>query len=245
MNITCHRHADLSDALWQQISRYRYKVFVQTLGWPLACAPGLECDEFDTPAATHVVASQSGRGIVGYARLLPTTGPYLLEQHFPQLLNGRTAPKAPEVWEISRYAAMDPGQGQGRLNSDVGKAVLLAAIQCARAGAAQRMICCTSVAIERVASRWGLHMHRLGVPERRATELVVATGIEFDNETLAVLAPRLHPITLDGLQAALPAESPACQRQGIRPFPPAGTRLHRTASRQSVSPRRQLSCLNV
>ena len=39
--------------------------------------------------------------------MLPTTRPYLLDEVFPHLLHGIAPPHSPDVWELSRFAAMD------------------------------------------------------------------------------------------------------------------------------------------
>ena len=54
----------------------------------------------------YVVGEEAGR-VVGCARLLPTTRPYLLGEVCPQLLNGMPPPSSPEIWELSRFAALD------------------------------------------------------------------------------------------------------------------------------------------
>jgi acyl homoserine lactone synthase len=104
----------ISAALRAAVGRYRYRVFVESLKWELPCQPGFEQDEFDRAGATHLVAMDAEAEVVGYSRLLPTTGPYLLETHFPHLLNGLPAPCTPRVWELSRFAAMGACDAEGR-----------------------------------------------------------------------------------------------------------------------------------
>lgn len=89
------------------LGRYRYKVFVERLKWHLPCEAGHEFDQFDRSDTKHLIALGQGEDIVGCARLLPTTRPYLLESVFPALLNGQPPPSSPEVWELSRFAAVD------------------------------------------------------------------------------------------------------------------------------------------
>ncbi|HSI50343.1 MAG TPA: acyl-homoserine-lactone synthase [Ideonella sp.] len=231
MHVVCYRDSDLSSTQRQRIARYRHRVFVEMLGWPLpANREGSEQDEFDTAPSLHVIATDDDARIVGYARLRPTTEPYLLAVHFASLLNGHSAPCDPHTWEISRYAAInlvDPASG---CHTDVGKAVLRAAIVQARARGAERLVCCTSVAIERVALRWGFRMQRLGPPARHAADLIVAAGIEFDARTLEALAPKtkafldpFHSEAVPTASAAQPAEELAVrrlpQRQAAATFP--------------------------
>src|SRR3546814_13625445 len=42
--------------------------------------------------------------VVGTWRMLPTTGPYMLRDVFPQLLDGLPPPCGPRIWEGSRFA---------------------------------------------------------------------------------------------------------------------------------------------
>lgn len=85
----------LSDAcslprlLYEALGQYRYRVFIEKLGWQLDTPPGVERDQFDLPDTVHVIVRDKRHGIVGCARLLPTSGPYLLGEVFPQLMNGQ------------------------------------------------------------------------------------------------------------------------------------------------------------
>ena len=46
--------------------------------------------------------------VLGCWRLLPTTGPNMLKDTFPQLLHGHPAPHQTDVWELSRFAVTVP-----------------------------------------------------------------------------------------------------------------------------------------
>ena len=83
------------------------KVFVERFGWALHTKNGMESDQFDRQDTVYVVAQDDRGHVSGCARLLPTTRPYLLGEAFPQLLNGLAPPCSPDVWELSRFAAVD------------------------------------------------------------------------------------------------------------------------------------------
>src|SRR4051812_25521374 len=90
-----------------QIFSYRYSVFVERLKWTLPDAgAGLEVDQFDRDSTYHV-SLRDASATVGYARLLPTTEPYLLSEVFPELMNGIEIPRSPDVWELSRFCSFD------------------------------------------------------------------------------------------------------------------------------------------
>ena len=106
--------------------------------------------------------------VIGTARLLPTTRPYLLAEVFPQLLNGAPAPDAPEVWELSRFASMDfsgpTGSALDQFSSPITTGLLQAASRCAMAHGAQRMVTVSPLGVERLLRRTGFESHRLGPP---------------------------------------------------------------------------------
>jgi acyl homoserine lactone synthase len=200
------RGRDITPAGLAAVAAYRYRIFVERLGWPLQCRQGHEADEFDVPDATHLVV-RLDQDIVGYARMLPTTGPYLLEAHFAHLLNGAPPPKSGLIVELSRFAAgvpSAPGTGvedDGVLRTAAGKRVLLAAIQHARAVGAHDLIFCTSVGIERLAKRWGVDIRRAGPPARIHGDLLVAAAIACNDRSLEALKPApararsaVHPV---------------------------------------------------
>ncbi len=81
--------------------RLRYRLFVEKFKWQVAHSDGKEIDEFDAlPGCTHFILSDEA-GIAGSARLLPSTGPYLVEKYFPTAISG-PLPHDREHWEISR-----------------------------------------------------------------------------------------------------------------------------------------------
>ncbi|MHA7237326.1 N-acylhomoserine lactone synthase BspI3, partial [Burkholderia pseudomallei] len=106
--IIAGRLNELPPHVQTDLGAYRYDVFVRRLGWTIAghsLDEHAEWDEFDGPSTIHVVALDDAREICGYARLLPTTGPYLLRDVFAHLLGSSPAPQSPAVWEMSRFAA--------------------------------------------------------------------------------------------------------------------------------------------
>lgn len=202
-----HRYADtaLSAATRTELAAYRYDVFVGRLGWELPCRPGCDQDQFDKDDAVHLVARSDEGRVIGYARLLPTEGSYLLGELFPQLLAGHQPPRDAQIWELSRYAAMDILQqglpGASAADLLVGKQLLLQAIRTAAQAGAKRLIFCTTVAIERLAMRWGVDIQRLGAPVRSEGQLLVAAMIEFSEKTFDALVPASQ-----GCQASAPVQ---------------------------------------
>lgn len=152
----------------QLLGQYRHKVFIEHLGWQLDTPEGIERDQFDTGSAVYVVSTQANGGINGCARLLPTTEPYLLADVFPELLNGMTPPARPDIWELSRFAAVDfdarPTTRSGQFSSDIAVQLLHESVRCAREQGARRLITVSPLGVERLLKRTGLKSHRAGPP---------------------------------------------------------------------------------
>ena len=92
---------DVMEAVW----RFRHRHFVERFGWEGIRQPdGREIDQFDTPDAIHL-ALLSGRTVVGYTRLLPTSKPHLLSDVYPHLMCGRDWPQGFKIYEWTRCVA--------------------------------------------------------------------------------------------------------------------------------------------
>jgi N-acyl-L-homoserine lactone synthetase len=98
------------DALASQ-ARLRFEVFVRRRKLDHSSWGGLEFDEFDTPAATYLVWRDPERVVRGIARLLRTTRPYMLQTHWPHLVEGGVLPSSPGIFEVTRVCidkSVDP-----------------------------------------------------------------------------------------------------------------------------------------
>ncbi|VFR28781.1 Autoinducer synthesis protein SolI [plant metagenome] len=160
----------LPPGLMSGLARYRHRVFVEMLGWKLPCEGGLEFDQFDRPDTLYVAArcKRSGR-LVGSARLLPTNRPYLLGEIFPDLMQGIPVPHSEQVWELSRFAAVDfsapPQDGPaGQFSSPVAVELLRVALAAAAEHGARRLITVSPLGVERLLRRAGFQARRAAPP---------------------------------------------------------------------------------
>ena len=186
MEIVYGNSTDLHPQLMNSAARYRHKVFIEKLGWQLNCHDLLENDQFDRPDTVYVIAKNDKGGIVGIARLLPTTRPYLLGDVFPQLLNEIKLPVSEDVWELSRFAAVDFEDQQttamGQFSSSLTIELLNASIECARRHGAKRLITVSPVGVERLMRKLGLRARRAGSPTVTNQQSVCAYWIELNVE---------------------------------------------------------------
>lgn len=160
--------ADLRSDLMTGVARYRHKVFVETLGWQLQCENGLEYDQFDRDDTVYVVAQNEHNEIIGTARLLPTHRPYLLGDVFPQLMNGLPVPDSSEVWELSRFAAVDfnaaTTSALAQFSSPIAVGLLRTSLEHAASLGAKQLITVSPLGIERLLRKAGFRAHRAGPP---------------------------------------------------------------------------------
>lgn len=174
-----------------RVFRFRYKVFYEHLRWDVANTNGMERDAFDDMNPVYILARNHCKEVEGFWRLLPTTGPYMLNDTFPQLLCGSTAPRDPAIWELSRFAVMpntsDEG-GQVVMNT-LAYAMIHSAFDFAEQHGIERYVTVTSVALERLLKRTGLPIYRFGgqAPQRIGKVLTVACCVDINDQTREVV----------------------------------------------------------
>ena len=167
MDFTVMSLSSMPCAVADELGCYRRRVFVERLGWALNVTNGSETDQFDRAGTVYVIAREAGR-IIGCARLLPTTGPYLLADVFPELLHGQPAPCSPQVWELSRFAAVDldaPAAARGEQFSSPAAVGLLRASICAigRRGGTE-LVTVSPLGVERLLRKAGFAASRFAPP---------------------------------------------------------------------------------
>jgi acyl homoserine lactone synthase len=187
---------DLADDSRLQMHRLRAEVFRDRLGWDVhVTADGLEVDEYDALPSAHYILATSAAGTVDACwRLLPTLGPNMLRDVFPQLLHGQPAPAAADVWELSRFAVAsdrlgaDESAGTHQIGfGELSVALMAESTRFAQAMGIARYVTVTTAAIERMLKKQGVNVHRLGPPVRIGSVLTVACFIEIDEMTLRAL----------------------------------------------------------
>lgn len=187
---------ELPDQARVKMHRLRTEVFAKRLGWDVTVTDdGLEVDEFDAlPSARYILAESDDGHVDACWRLLPTLGPNMLRDVFPQLMHGLPPPAAADVWELSRFAVasdrLPANESEGTYQVGFGELSVGLMREAARFGMANgiaRYVTVTTAAIERMMKKMGLSVHRVGPPVRIGSVLTVACFIEIDEITLAAL----------------------------------------------------------
>jgi len=185
--------ADLMDSMY----RLRHAVFHDRLGWEVRSEGGREHDWYDLIGPHYLVAHDDGpqRRALGCWRLLPTQGPYMLRDIFPQLLGGQPAPAAPGVWEISRFAVADEVTGDSFGFSEVPATMLAEMVRFAVLHDIHTIVGVTSAAVERMLRGLGFRVERLGPPQRIGRVLSVAFRLAMDAATQrAICGEEIQPL---------------------------------------------------
>ena len=170
--------------LCSKVAHYRHQIFVERLGWQLQTQDGAELDQFDRSDTVYVIAQDDDRQVIGCARLLPTIRPYLLADVFPQLLNGMAPPRSPDVWELSRFSAVDLNgplhAERHQFSSSTAVRLLEESLDCAGSLGAKRLITVSPLGVERLLQRAGFHAHRARPPTVVEGHPIFACWIEID-----------------------------------------------------------------
>ena len=173
----------------------RHAVFHDRLGWDVLSDRGMEHDFFDELNPIYVLVKGDGAEIQGCSRLLPTMGPYMLKDVFPQLLHGRPAPECPNIWELSRFAVSKSKSNTDQAISSFGlRETSIQMLQSVVHFAFQNSIRCyvlvTSVAIERLLHKLGLDVCRFGPPLRIGNTMAVACWFDVNSHTESIVFGR-------------------------------------------------------
>ncbi|WP_137174348.1 acyl-homoserine-lactone synthase [Massilia sp. HP4] len=182
------RRAFASKELWE-MHTLRAKVFRGRLGWEVPVLSGMEIDGYDALEPRYMLM-RDGETLRGCWRLLPTEGPYMLKDSFPQLLDGQEAPSDPHIWELSRFAIETEGAGSYGF-SEMTMESIEAIIRHAHERGLSRYVTVTTTAIERMLRRAGVVTTRIGAPQAVGIETAVALYVEIEPTWEALFARRL------------------------------------------------------
>ena len=178
------RHKFPSDDLGE-MHKLRAKVFKERMGWSVSLMSGMEIDGYDAIEPLYMMIRENGGILMGCWRILPTVGPYMLKDSFPELLHGQPAPEDPKIWELSRFA-IETGSRKNFGFSDVAMESIGQIIAYGHKMGIAQYLTVTTTAIERLLKRAGVITMRFGPPLRIGMENTVALYVDIE-ATYAVL----------------------------------------------------------
>jgi acyl homoserine lactone synthase len=169
--------------------RLRRRVFKERLDWTVSVSGDLELDVYDALNPTYLVMMSDKREVIGCVRLLPTTGPTMLADTFPQLLGGREPPRSNRILESSRFCvdtalvAEAAGNGLNRATFILFAAMIESLVLLD----ADSIVTVTDTRMERILRRAGWPLERLAPPQRIGETMALAGFLHGSSETLAGL----------------------------------------------------------
>ncbi len=164
------------------IENLRYQAFRKRLNWEVQVMEDRERDHYDDLHPVYVMVRDTQQ-VLACARLLPSTGPYMLKDTFPQLLSGKQAPVADDVWEISRFAVTKFARA-GFGFTALPTSLMRAGTRFAMLNNIREYVFVTTVAFERLLVRMGVHLERFGPPQQVGIEKSVALRVFMDEQTI-------------------------------------------------------------
>jgi acyl homoserine lactone synthase len=178
-----------SKDLWE-MHALRAKVFKGRLGWEVPVLSGMEIDGYDALEPLYMMMREPSGALRGCWRVLPTEGPYMLKDSFPELLDGGAAPSDPRIWELSRFAIETEGCGAFGF-SEITMESIAAIIRYGHEMRLTQYVTVTTTAIERMLRRAGVVTRRLGEPRKIGIETAVALFVDIERTCLALFDNRM------------------------------------------------------
>jgi acyl homoserine lactone synthase len=165
----------------------RYRVFKERLDWDVQVSGDMEIDIFDALHPAYLLQRTSNGRVQGCVRLLPSTGPTMLRDTFPILLDGVSAPASPTIWESSRFAldiqADAPKAARGLACATY--ELFAGMIEFGLSRRLTQIVTVTDARMERILRRASWPLRRIGEPRALGMTLAVAGYLEVSDQSLA------------------------------------------------------------
>ena len=158
--------SNAEQGLLDAMHRLRSRVFGGRLRWRVTNADGREYDQFDRLNPTYILALAIQDEVIGCARLLPATGPTMLQQVFHPLLGEGHLDAHGGMIESSRFCVdttIEEGRGARPLH-EATLTMFAGIIEWCVIHGFTEIVTATDVRVERILRRAGWPMGRLGQP---------------------------------------------------------------------------------
>jgi acyl homoserine lactone synthase len=169
-----------------EMHRLRHRIFKERLGWDVQGSGGMEVDEFDACRPVYLLQRGDDGRVQGCVRLLPTTGPTMLRNTFPALLDGQAAPASDAIWESSRFG-VDLCTREAKTAGSIARATYELFAGMIEFGLMRRLtdiVTVTDARMERILCRARWPLTRLGAPRAIGKTIAVAGYLEVSRERL-------------------------------------------------------------
>jgi acyl homoserine lactone synthase len=186
--ITPERHDEFVDDL-VAMHRLRYRVFKQRLDWEVEAVDDMEVDSFDALRPSYLLLRGPNNAVSGCVRLLPSTGPTMLRDNFPILLDGKPAPSSELIWESSRFALDDHREAPAGENAVASPTYELFAgmVEFGLARGLTKIVTVTDARVERILRRAGWPLERIGEARELGNTKAIAGYLDVSEQALGRL----------------------------------------------------------
>jgi len=190
LTVSPDRYVDRSNRL-KQMHWLRAAVFRERLEWDVTITEAGERDEYDDLDPTYILAATDDKGVIGCARLLPATGPTMLERTFPQLLAAGSLNASARMIESSRFCvdtSLSASRGGGQLHLAT-LTMFAGIIEWSMANGYDEIVTATDLRFERILNRAGWPMKRLGDPVAIGNTVAIAGTLPADRVSFDRVCP--------------------------------------------------------
>ncbi|AZG85693.1 MULTISPECIES: acyl-homoserine-lactone synthase [Pseudomonas] len=167
-----------------RMHKLRAQVFKDRKRWDVSIIADMEIDGYDALDPYYLILEDKDapQQQFGCWRILPTTGPYMLKNTFPELLHGVDAPHSTHIWELSRFAILARDKQCHDLSRDSLLAIR-AVIKFAIAHDVDEFVTVTTLGVEKLLRKKGLDISRFGPAIRIGVENAIALRIQLNRTT--------------------------------------------------------------
>jgi acyl-homoserine lactone synthase len=163
----------------------RHRIYVEELKWR-----GLtprndhrEYDQFDKPESVYLLGLEAGH-VVGGLRLVPTTGPHLINDVFARFASIRGVPRQPDIAEWTRIFVV-PERREEHTGSKIGSTVIASMIDYGlEEGLSGISVCMNTFWLPKF-HKYGWRVRPLGMPDVHDDEWLIAVLIDVTPAALA------------------------------------------------------------
>lgn len=184
IQVTKAPNEPLQDALFQTMFADRKQVFVDLLKWDVPALGAYEIDQFDTPDAQYLIATDGQAGVHrGSVRLLPSRKAHILADLFPSLCS--CVPRGESIYEITRLCLSPSLERPAR--RIVFRQIVTALAEFARIEGIQSYTAVVGIPLLSQILSFGWRAHPLGLPQDIGGERVCALQIHIESDTIECL----------------------------------------------------------
>lgn len=150
-----------------QMFALRAREFGIRRGWDVVCVDGQERDALDGESPIYVLATDATDAVNGSCRLLPTTGPTLLEACFADTMPDGSRLVHPTIWECTRFCIDRRACGSNvELLGRVTRSIIDAVVELASRHGIETLLANFDTATLRMCQRAGYEVELLGLTRR-------------------------------------------------------------------------------